>query len=246
MGKIIPLSKWAVMVVVIGFMSACVSIPKPQPDLTNPILTVAILPFANQSNNVDAPRQIRELLSKKLVSKFYKVLPLDEVDQILVDELGITLGEQLPEVEFSEIKSRIEADGYIYGDIRHFDESIGGAVNTNRVSAKLKMIQGSTEKVFWKNNIGIRSEVKSENLLGSLSSLGDAVSDGQDEEIRWITIESSSSGDSSIIGNLIGGLVKKSLDSAFGQTLEKESLALINNSTRNLRNGPAFTISQDD
>lgn len=240
MGKIKTLSKWAVIVGVIGLLSACISIPKPQPDLTNPILTVAILPFANQSNNIDAPMQIRDLLSKKLTTKFYRVLPLEEVDEALLDDLGITLGEQLSEVEFKAVKSTIEADAYIYGDILHFDESMSGIVNTNRVSARLKMIQASNEAVFWGSNIGIKSEARSNDLLGSLSSLSSAVNDGNDSDLQWITIESKTGGDGSVMGNLISGLVKKSIDSAFGQTLEYESIALVNNSVRTLRNGPGF------
>ncbi len=240
MEKIIALSRWAVIVGVVGLMSACISIPKPQPDLTNPILTVAILPFANQSNNVDAPMQIRELLSQKLATKFYRVLPLEDVDETLIDELGITLGEQLTEVELEEIKSVIAADAYIYGDILHYDQSMSGVINTNRVSTKLKMIQSSNDMVFWSSNIGIKSEAKSGGLFGSLASLSSAVNDGNDAEIQWITIERSTGGDGSILGNLVSGLVEKAVSNAFGTVLEEESLALVNNSTRTLRNGPGF------
>ncbi len=240
MGKIIKLSRLGLIIGILGLLSACVSIPKPQPDLSNPILTVAVLPFANQSNNVDAPAQIRDLLSKKLMTKFYRVIPLQEIDQIMVDELGVTLGEQLSEVELSEVKSKIKADGYLYGDILHYDQTTAGVLNTNRVSAKLQLIQGSGESLFWSSNVGIKSESKSGGMFGSLASLASMGSDSGDAEIQWITIERKTGGDGSIMGNLISGLVDKAVSSAFGATLTHESTALVNNSVKTLRNGPGF------
>jgi hypothetical protein len=234
------LLKWGFMFFVLGLLSACISIPKPQPDLSNPIHTVAILPFANESNNVDAPKQIRDLLSKKLSAKFYRVLPIEEVDQTLVDELGITLGEQLEDVTFKEIKLKVVADAYIFGNITHYDQTTSGVLNTNRVRAILKMVKADDESVFWVSNLGIKSEARSGDLFGSLASLASAVADGNDEAVQWITIKSKTGGDGSILGNLISGMVDKAVDSAFGVTLTEETVAFVNYSTRTLRNGPGY------
>ena len=232
---------WLFLLMLIGFVSGCVSIPVPQPDLTNPIRTVAILPFANMSNNIEAPNQIRDLLGKKLTAKFYKVIPIEEVDQVLLDELGITLGEQLSEVQFNELKAKLAADAYIYGNITHYDQSMSGVINTNRVSAELQMKQTTDESVFWQSVIGIKSESKSGGLFGGLASLASAVSDNSEESpIQWITIESRTGGDGSILGNLISGLVDKAVSSAIGVTLTEESVAFVNHSVKTLRNGPGF------
>lgn len=233
--------QWLFLLMLIGFVSGCVSIPVPQPDLTNPIRTVAILPFANMSNNIDAPNQIRDLLSKKLTAKFYKVIPMEEVDQVLLDELGITLGEQLSEVQFNELKAKLSADAYIYGNITHYDQSMSGVINTNRVSAELQMKQTTDESVFWHSVIGIKSESRSGGALGGLASLASAVSDSNEESpIQWITIESRKGGDGSIFGNLLSGLVDKAVSSAMGVTLTEESVAFVNHSVKTLRNGPGF------
>lgn len=228
------------LISLIGLLSACISIPTPQPDLTNPILTVAILPFSNMSNNVDAPDHVRKTLEKKLTTKFYKVLPLDQIDQTMVDELGVTLGEQLAEVDFKEIKSKINADAYIFGHISHYDQSHTGVLNTNRVRAEMKMVQNADESVFWSSALGIKSESKSDDLIGGLASLASAVSDSQADSGQWITIQRKTGGDGSALGNLISGLVEKAVSSMTNTTLTQETLALVNHSTRTLRNGPGF------
>ena len=234
------LTKWAVVLLITGFISGCINIPVPQPDLTNPIHTVVILPFANESNSVDAPNQIRDLLEQKLTTKFYKVTPRAEVDQVMLDRLGITLGEQLSEVEFSAIKSSIVADAYIYGNVTHYDQTTSGVLNTNRVRAELKMVQARDDSVFWNSDIGIKSESRSDDLLGNLASLASSISDGQDEEVTWITIERKTGGDGSVLGNLISGLVEKAISSMTDTVLTDESISMVNYATKTLRNGPGI------
>jgi len=232
--------KWGLVIISFGLLTACISIPKPKPDITNPIHTVAIMPFGNESNNVEAPNQLRELLSKKLKTKFYRVVPLAEIDQTLEDEMGITLGEQLQDVDIKEIKDKIKADAYIFGKVTYYDQATSGVLNTNRVSTLLQMLKSDDQSVFWNSNIGIKSESKSGGMFGAMASLASSVSDSNDEDINWITIQRKNGGDGSILGNLVSGLVDKAVSSAMGVTLNEESLALINYSTSSLRNGPGY------
>ena len=224
----------------IAMLSACVAIPTPQPDLTNPIRTVAILPFSNMSNNVDAPNHVRTTLGKKLSTMFYKVIPVEEIDRTLVDQMGVTLGEQLAEVDFQEIRSNIPADAYIYGHITHYDQTTMGILNTNRVRAEMKMVQAADENVFWSSALGIKSESKSDNLMGSFASLASAVQDSGADAGQRITIQRKTGGDGSTWGNLLSGLVEKAVSSMTNTTLTEETLALVNHSTRTSRNGPGF------
>lgn len=233
-----PLFKWAFILIFISLISACAAIPKP--DLTNPVRTVVILPFSNLSNNVDAPNNIRTMLAEKLTAKFYKVVPIEQVDQTLMDQLGITLGEQIQEITLEEIASEVEADAYIYGDISYYDSVTAGIINTNRVAAKMRMIRAGSEIVLWNTNIGVKSESRSGGALGALVSLGSAISDASDEEIEWITIQSDEGGDGSILGNLVAGLVKSAISSAVGINLDLETRAFVAHSSISLRNGPGF------
>jgi hypothetical protein len=220
--------------IVIGLLAGCIAAPKP--DLTNPVRTVAILPFSNMSNNVDAPAKVRATLEQRLKAKFYRVIPLEEVDLALLDGLGITLGEQLQDVDFNEIASIIHADAFVFGDITHYDSTVAGVLNTNRVSAKLRMVQVGTQAELWNVHFGAKSET-SAGGVGSLMSLGGAIADSNDDEIQWITIESEQQS-GGLLGGLISGLVKKTVDSAFGIDLQKETVAMINQSVAVLRNGP--------
>jgi len=240
MDKKINMIKWGMLVLMVGLLSACISIPKPQPDPTNPIHTVAIMPFGNDSNSVDAPNQLRDLLAKKLQAKFYRVVPLAEIDQTLEDEMGITLGDQLQDVDIKELKDKIKADAYVFGKVTHYDQTTSGVLNTNRVRAELQMVKTDDDTVFWGSTLGIKSESKSGGLFGSMASLASAVSDNGDENIQWITIQRKTGGDGSILGNLVSGLVDKAVSSAMGLTLNEESLAFVNASTSTLRNGPGY------
>ena len=238
MKNISMLLRWSALLVSLVIMSACVSLPKP--DTTNPIRTVVILPFSNFSNSVDAPTQLRELFAQKFTYKHYRVLPIADIDLILQDEFGITLGEHLADLDLSEIKEKIHADAYVYGHITHYETTIAGILNTSRVKADMKMIQSSNDRVFWISTLGIKSESKSGGVFGDIASLGSAMVDASDESSTWITIESSTGGDGSIMGNLMSGLIESAVASVTETVLTEESVALVEQSTNTLRNGPGI------
>jgi hypothetical protein len=233
--RMIP-AKLTLIVLTIGLLAGCIAAPKP--DLSNPVHTVAILPFSNMSNNVDAPAKVRAILEQKLKDKFYQVIPLEEVDLTLLDELGITLGEQLEDVDFNEIASKIQADAFVFGDITHYDSTIAGALNTHRVSAKLRMIQVGTQTELWYTHFGAKSEFATGGL-GSLMSLGSDIADSGDEGIQWITVQSEHQ-NGSLLDGLIVGVVLKAVGSALGVELNNETFAMINRSVASLRNGPGL------
>lgn len=228
--------KLAVAFIIIGLMAGCIA--QPQPDASNPIHTVAILPFSNMSNNVDAPAKVRAVLEQSLTAKFYKVIPSEEVDLALLDGLGITLGEQLQDVDFKEIASKINADAFVFGDITHYESTIAGVLNTNRVSAKLRMVQVGTQTELWNVHYGAKSETSSGGI-GSLMSLGNAIADSSDEEIKWVTVQSEQES-GGLFAGLIKGLAQKAVNSAFGVDLNRETFAMINQSVVTLRNGPGY------
>jgi hypothetical protein len=234
-------TRWAFLrisflLISLGIVAGC--IPKPQPDLTNPVRTVAILPFANMSNNVDAPQVVRENLSQQMTAKFYRVLPLEQIDQTLADDLGITLGEQLEDVEMREIASKINADAFIFGHITHFESTLAGVVNTNRVAAKMRMVQVGTQTELWGSHIGAKSTTASGGI-GGLMALGSDLADASDEEIQWITVQSDQNNNGGgLLGGLIAGLAEKAINSAFGVDMQKETQAMVSHSLATMRNGP--------
>jgi len=108
------------------------------------------------------------------------------------------------------------------------------------VSANMKMVQSRDQSVVWGNHIGIKSELRSNDLFGSLASMSSAISDNEDDDINWITIQRQTSGDGSALGNLLSGLVEQAIGNMTDTLLAEETLALINHSTRTLRNGPGI------
>ena len=79
---------------VLVFLAGCGGMPAlgPQPDPTNPIKRLAMLPLRNDTTDVEAPNFVREKLAEAMQKRFYNVQPLEETDRILRDQLGITLG----------------------------------------------------------------------------------------------------------------------------------------------------------
>ena len=226
-------------------LGACINMPKAQlrsqlqPDLSNPVRTVAIMPFANESNNIDAPSDLRKLLGTKFTSKFYKVMPTDKIDLVLLDEFGITLGEHIGDIDFTKIKSKIVADAYITGNITHYDRTQSGVIDTKKVRVVMNMIKADTDEILWSSNIGVRSA--DTTIFGDLILLFSAdANDG----IVWITIDSNTIGSSdtggkSMVEKLLPGLVKE-IDRWAEPTLADESIARVTRSTTSLRHGPGF------
>src|SRR5579872_6813769 len=88
-------STGAVLLVVGVTYSACVSIPPITSNPSSPIKTVAVLPLVNNTNDVDGPKYVRDQIAAQLPKHYYVVKANAEVDQVLKDRMGITLGAQL-------------------------------------------------------------------------------------------------------------------------------------------------------
>ena len=81
------------------------------PDASNPIRTVAVLPLVNNTNDVEAPGYVRDELVLRLLAMQYVVKPVMQSDQILRDQLGITLGRQLDLATVQQLGDALGVDG---------------------------------------------------------------------------------------------------------------------------------------
>jgi hypothetical protein len=107
---------------------------------SNPIKTVAVLPVINHTNDVEAPDKIRQEFEKELSYFGYNSKPLAEVNQILKNEFGITLGKQLDLTNPVELGKKLGVDAVIYGALYDFDEKTTGVLDIRRVKAGFKMV----------------------------------------------------------------------------------------------------------
>jgi hypothetical protein len=226
------------LLLLVLLLAGCAGIPSigPTADPTNPIKRLAILPLKNDTTDVDAPNFVREKLAAAFQKRFYNVQSLAETDQILRDQVGITLGGQLSMASVSELCEALQVEGLLYGTLMDYGEVTTGLVNMRKVRGKFNIVETETDTIFWENGIGVRSQDTSGGALGSLSGAV-ASSGGGDDSVPWVTIESTSSNDS-ILDGLAKGLTTKLVSKALGVHLERETNEMIWRIVQNLPWGP--------
>lgn len=229
-------SLW-LMIVLLICLSGCAIVPvQPTGDPNNPIKRLAVLPFRNDTTDVDAPNFVRERLIPALERRLYRVIPVEETDRILRDQLGITLGGQLEMASVAKLKEALQADGLLYGTIMDFGDVTTGLVNERKVRGKFKIIDTATETVFWENGLGVKSQDTSGGLAGSLTGTAADIG-GKDEEVPWVVIERESS-NKSVLEGFAAGLTQKLVTKAMGVHLQHETDEMIWRLVQNLPWGP--------
>ncbi|WP_447972340.1 GNA1162 family protein [Nitrospira sp. Kam-Ns4a] len=136
-------------------VSACTQAIRADP--SNPIKTVAVLPLVNHSENLDGPVYVRELIAAELDRHQYAVKPIAEVDRILKDEMGVTLGKQLDMATAQKLGETLGVDGVLYGSLDEFNHLMTGVYNEKRVRVRAKLVNCKTGQTVWKNGIGVKN-----------------------------------------------------------------------------------------
>ncbi|MEJ2096485.1 MAG: DUF799 family lipoprotein [Deltaproteobacteria bacterium] len=219
----------------------CTGTAKGDPNI--PIIRLAVLPFRNDTTDVDAPNFVRERLIPALERRLYHVIPVEETDRILRDQLGITLGGQLEMASVAKLKEALQADGLLYGTIMDFGEVTTGLVNERKVRGKFKIIDTATETVFWENGLGVKSQDTSGGLAGCLTGTAADIG-GKDEEVPWVVIERESS-NKSVLEGFAAGLTEKLVTKAMGVHLQHETDEMIWRLVQNLPWGPGGSVAAE-
>ncbi|MBI5641901.1 MAG: DUF799 family lipoprotein [Deltaproteobacteria bacterium] len=148
------------------------------PNYSNPVYSVALLPLYNATNDVDGPRMVREEFSKRIKSMHYDSKPLKEVDQILLDKMGITLGAQLELTDHKKLGETLGVDGVIYGYLLNFDDVTTGLYNMKKVRAGFKLVDTRTGRVIWSHGLGVKSGLAGGDLGVGVTLLKEIKGDG--------------------------------------------------------------------
>lgn len=227
---------------VLVFLAGCGGMPAlgPQPDPTNPIKRLAILPLKNDTTDVGAPDFVREKLAAAIQKRFYNVQPLEETDRILRDQLGITLGGQLGMATTAQLREALQVEGLLYGTLMNFEEITTGLVNLRKVRGKFQIIDTNTLSVFWENGVGIKSQDTSGGSVGSLTGAV-ALAGSADKEVPWVVIESTSS-NQGVLEGFAAGLTQKLVSKAVGVHLARETNEMIWRLVQNLPWGAGDTV----
>ena len=212
-----------------------------QPNPANPIKTVAVLPMANHTNDVEGPETVREIFANKLTERCYIFKPIQEVNQILKDEMGITLGSQLDMTNPQELGKMLGVDGVVYGDLYNFEEKTTGVLNIRRARAGFKLIDAKTGQVMWGKGQGVKSETRmTKGNAGAVADVASGLSKAQDKREKtdaavysglseWHDLPPAEAMGQQygFMGALAAGLAEKAIKKATGTFLERESNVMI-------------------
>ena len=111
-----------------------------------PPRTAAVMPLNNQTNSVPGAIYLREVMHNNLGRKGYVGTPLSEVDQLLSDRLGISLGGQITEDRIPEIGKTLGVDAVITGTVQKFGTVLA---LYNEVEATFSIYEAQTGKKLW-------------------------------------------------------------------------------------------------
>lgn len=117
----------------------------------HPPAKTAVLPFANETNDVTGPESLRNLLIEMLPSRGYVPLAKDAVDQTLLEKFGITDGGQLGSVSPQELGKNLQVDALFYGTLIQFVDFPFGFGRKRTVKANLKLVETKTGKLLWED-----------------------------------------------------------------------------------------------
>lgn len=133
--------------------------------------TIAVLPMYNATNDVDGPRMVRRILNEK-IQIYYKTKPLDEVDRLLRDQLGITLGNQLGTITPQRLGEVLGVDGVIFGYLINFDDITTVVYNVSTVRAGFKLVDTKTGSTIWARGKGLRRVTGAMDIGAIIGAIG--------------------------------------------------------------------------
>jgi len=242
------------------WISGC-AFPRPMmlADPNNPIKTVAVLPMVNNTNDVEAPERVREMFAVKLPERCYIYKPIPEVNQMLKDELGITLGSQLDMTNPQELGKKLGVDAVIYGTLFNFEEKTTGVLNIRRARAGFRLVDTKTGATLWGRGIGIKSETKmTGGTAGTVADVASKVGKAQDvkegKEAKeaaeypgageWhnLPAEAAYGQQYGGAGAFAAGLAEKTLKKATGTFLKRESEVMTDRIITTLPVGPGSNL----
>lgn len=163
-------------------LAACaVPVRKYYPNYSNPVYSVAVLPFYNATNDVEGPKMIREEFFKRMQDRHYLTTPIKEVDGILLDQMGITLGSQLEMTTPQQLGEVLGVDGVLYGYVLNFDDITTGVYNVKKVRAGFKLVDTRTGMVVWSDGLGVKSALAGGKAGVGLTVLKEMKDEGMEQ-----------------------------------------------------------------
>lgn len=122
-------------------------VPVPKPPLVE---TVAVLPFDNESNNVDAADIMQRMVYLAMKPSAYRVSDFRSVNDQL-ESAGISDGGQLAAVDPVKLGKDLGVQALMFGYVESFGYTNVGVYVAKKVNLELKLVDAQNGQTLWEN-----------------------------------------------------------------------------------------------
>lgn len=129
-------------------LAGCQNIEAPKQPLVE---TVAVLPFDSESNDVNAPDIMQELVAMALAKSCYKVSEVKAVNEKL-ESAGIVDGGQLAVIDPTKLGKDLNVQALMFGNVESFDYTNIGFYLQRKVTLELRMVEVASGQTIWENS----------------------------------------------------------------------------------------------
>lgn len=143
------------LVALAALLSACAANPTAETRWGG--RTIAVLPFSNESNDVEAPERVRSALEKELASRGYRLLPRAELDPAM-KKLGVFDGAHLKTIPQAALAEELPAGAYCRGTLVDYVFKSVVALSQRRVELRLECSDKEGAKLFEGSGVGVLSK----------------------------------------------------------------------------------------
>ncbi|MFC2061600.1 hypothetical protein ACFLUV_03730 [Elusimicrobiota bacterium] len=117
------------------------------PDFKRPV-RIAVLPFENESNDIEAGELFRTLIYKGMEKKDLILITLEEIDETLLG-LGITDGGQLASISQDELMKALDVRSLLYGTLKKCNYITAGLYMKKEVLGNVQLYEEN--ELIWED-----------------------------------------------------------------------------------------------
>ena len=143
-----------------------------------PPARIAVLPMANESNDLQGPEFVRQVFVRSMENRGYVIAPISETDELLKAKLAITDGGQMGSTTPQKVCAVLGVDAAVYGILLDFKFVNIGFYQNKFVEANFKMIAKDGQQLWEDQRKAARKEVQL-----NLKDAGDALARGLTEKM---------------------------------------------------------------
>lgn len=138
-------------ILAVAVVAAVVGCGKPAPIVPPLVETVAVLPFDNESNDLNAPDILQDYVYRALLASAYRPIE-DRIVKEKLDVAGIVDGGQLAAVDPVKLGKDLGVHALLFGDVETFGYTNLGYFTSRKVTVELKLVDVATGQVIWEHS----------------------------------------------------------------------------------------------